>query len=209
MSSVNTLAHISTVIATVTLTGAFALSNQPLITLPITAVGILWPIARWKNWHWISHAGFIVFLSGVCIGSFLDVQAFVLLLAVSSTLAAWDLDNLHQRLTQTKNVQKRSSLIGDHLKRLLVVEVIGIGLGILSLIMTLQIRFGFILLLGLILIVGLSRAVSMVREVMFGEAVSVDLGEFVDADPLPLRHSFFQARVKNYLQKFKGESSDH
>ena len=209
MKRANTLAHISTVIATLSLASAYAFSHQPMIALPIIAMGVLWSYARWKEWFWVTHAGFIFFLIGVTAGVLIDLQSLALLLSVASILAAWDLDYLLQRFGQTEIVENRSRLILEHLKRLLMVEVIGIGLGILSLNLTFQIPFGFVLLLGILLVIGLSRAVGMMREVIFGEGVSMDWRKFRESDPLPLRHSFYQARIKNYLEKFKQESSDH
>jgi hypothetical protein len=74
-------------------------------------------------------------------------------------LVAWDLERFAQRTRAADRIVALEALTRSHLRRLLVVSVLGLGLGAIALGAELPIGFGPVLLLGALAILGLSRAI--------------------------------------------------
>jgi hypothetical protein len=86
------------------------------------------------------------------------------LVTIAAALIAWDLHHFGQRLSQVERVEAESALIKAHLRRLLITVGAGVGLAGMALIIRVDFGVGAIMLLGLILALGLTRAVSYLRQ---------------------------------------------
>lgn len=87
-----------------------------------------------------------------------------LLIAIACGLIAWDLSHFHQRLAEAGHLKEQSGLPRRHLVRLLLAVGAGTALGAAALIIRLRYGYWILLLLAAITMVGLSLAVSYLRQ---------------------------------------------
>jgi hypothetical protein len=93
----------------------------------------------------------------------LDLAAGWMLVGLVSALSAWDLSAFARWLERVQTAEKAKVLLREHLRRLLVVDVIGVLLAGAALFLRLRLSLGLMLLLGLVLFLGVSRAVTFLR----------------------------------------------
>ena len=86
-----------------------------------------------------------------------------MLFGMSAALAAWDLDYFAQRLRSVEYTTRAHDLERRHLRRLLVVEGLGLLLGAVALGVKVRFSFATACLLGLVAVLGLSQAVGFLR----------------------------------------------
>lgn len=104
----------------------------------------------------------VVLVSGAAAtGAWLGLDPYLLLLGLIAALSAWDLDAFSRQVQDTDAV--KPALEGRHLRRLLVVD--GIGLVSAGLALTVQVRlsFGLAMAVAIAALVGLSRAIGFLR----------------------------------------------
>jgi hypothetical protein len=131
------------------------------ILLPV-ALGVLWIIALYKKWVWgptICALGLLLYAS--ILRSIGDIWLFICLL---TSLIAWDLSHFLFEIPVSEFVHQGDALEWSHLKRLGAVAGLSIVFLLISRRLDLNLRFGWVLVLGLILIFGLSRVILLIRE---------------------------------------------
>lgn len=109
-----------------------------------------------------------LFVLAAAIGFWLGAPSWVMLLGLVASLGAWDLDHFLQRLSRADRIELESGLGRDHLRRLMLVEVIGFTVGMVGLTFQTLITFWWEVLLVLLVVIGLSRIVARVRKEIGG-----------------------------------------
>jgi len=127
----------------------------------VVALGILWLIGQSGGRGWASSLGLGLYAGVAAIGLLLDLAAGWMLLGLAGALTAWDLDGFLHRLRSVKRMDApiRRDLEYRHLRRLLVVDGLGLLLAAVALGIRLKLAFGTVLLVVLLAILGLSRAI--------------------------------------------------
>ena len=87
-----------------------------------------------------------------------------LLTGVVFSIGAWDLDHFLQRLNRADRVELVSGLGREHLRRLLLVEAVGLLIGLAALNFQTRVGFWFEALLVFLVVIGISRIVARVRK---------------------------------------------
>ncbi len=141
----------------------YALGGHSAWVLPIMLAGLVWLAGHWRRWPWSASFGLILFVTLAAWGVFLELPAGWLLLAVITTLAAWDLAYFSWRLEQVPSTADPAGLLRAHLSRLALATGLGLILGGLALQLHFELSLGWALLLGLLILLGLSRAVRTIR----------------------------------------------
>lgn len=154
---------VSIVVAAGTLTLGYALTPQPAWGAFFVALGLVWLFGAQRGWRWIGSLGPVVFVGEAAAGVWLGAAAGWMLVGAVAALSAWDLDHFARRLASVPRVEDAAGLERAHLRRLLVVDAVGVTLAGIPLVATLDLGFGAALLLGLLAIVGLSHTIGFLR----------------------------------------------
>lgn len=147
----------------------YAMTGSFLAAGGIAALGSLWGLARWRKAAGLETAFFSMVILGGAAGFFQGVAGWALLLSVVAALGAWDLDSFLQRLEAAERVEYSSGLGRDHLRRLAMVQGIGLLVGLLTLGIRARIPFWWELLLILMAVVSLSVLIFFMRRQAAGE----------------------------------------
>ena len=128
----------------------------------VVALGILWLIGQAGRRGWASSLGLALYTCVAAGGLLLatHLAAGWMLIGLTGALTAWDLDGFLHRLRSVKRMDAaaRRDLEYRHLRRLLVVDGLGLLLAAVALGIRLELKLGVVLLVGLLAALGLSRA---------------------------------------------------
>lgn len=166
MSARMPLLTVSTGMAAGALALGYALGGFWAGMVWILALGFLWLIGQWRQWRWMASIGLVFFVGAAAGGFWLGLAAGWMLLGVVAALDAWDLDYFFQRLSRVaadETLAQRRELKQRHLRRLAVVNVMGLLLAAVALEVRFEFSFGAAFWLGLLAILGLSQAVGFLR----------------------------------------------
>lgn len=142
----------------------YALAGLWLGIVLIIILGILWLLETKQQKRDWPASGFLVCFIGVAIaGIHLNAGADWMLLGVIASLSAWDLHHFVLRLTLVQKSEITEKLEYAHLRRLLIVDCLGLVLAGVALMIKIEIGFGIALLLTAIAIVCLSYFISSLR----------------------------------------------
>jgi hypothetical protein len=129
----------------------------------VAAVAAVWLLGLRRGWDWTGPGGLVCYTGMAAAGLLLDLQVGWMVLAMVSTLTAWDLDHFVRRLKRVDGVGPDRSLERRHLLRLLMVDGVGLLLGAIALQIEVRLTFATILLLVLLAAVGLGQAIRFLR----------------------------------------------
>jgi hypothetical protein len=155
--------YVSLGCATGALLAGYALGDLWVWALPILGFAALWLLGQRSGLKWVPSLGLLLFIGLTAIGLWLTLSAGLMLLGMIATLATWDLESFLQRMEGAERVDHRNDLERRHLRRLLMVEGLGILLTFAALSFNVSFGFGSALLLGLLAMVGLSRTIGFLR----------------------------------------------
>ncbi len=119
--------------------------------------GLLLILGRRFEWRWTGSLGLFFFAVAAARCSFLKVQPEWLLLSVVAGLSLRDLHAFLGRLNRAEKVERSLDLERRHIKRLMITSGLGLLLGLITLKVDMNVRFGWMLLMAIALILGLSR----------------------------------------------------
>lgn len=153
----------SIVLATFALALGYGLGELWAPALLVVAVGGLWLLGLWRRLRWMAWVGLFLFAGGAAAGLLQGLGAGWMLFGLVAALTAWDLDDFLHRLESVERVEGQRGLELAHLRRLLVVNGLGLLLASVALGLRLDLGFGAVLLLGGLAILGLSRVVVFLR----------------------------------------------
>jgi hypothetical protein len=139
------------------------LGGRPVEALLILLLGALWLGAEWLGWSRADAVGLVGCAGVAAVGMWLDLAAGWMLVGLVWALSAWDLFAFARWVTGVQAAEKAKVLLWEHLRRLFVVDVVGVLLASAALAMRLRLGLALMLLLGLVLFLGVSRAISFLR----------------------------------------------
>jgi len=95
----------------------------------VALLGIVWLYGQNRRWHWISYPIFALFtiLTGQLI--LLEASPQWALVIFTTLLCSWDLAHFIRRMNRKQEIRKRDEIEKRHLKRLLVMALLGLGVG--------------------------------------------------------------------------------
>jgi hypothetical protein len=150
-------------LAAASLAAGYGLGGQPVVAALVLLLGALWLGAAWLGWNWADAAGLVGCAGAAAVGMWLDLAAGLMLAGLVWALSAWDLSAFARWVSSVQEAEKAKLLLWQHLRRLLVVDVVGVLLAGVALAIRLRLGLALMLLLGLVLFLGVSRAVTFLR----------------------------------------------
>jgi hypothetical protein len=150
---------LSTLVAAGIPAGGFA-SKGSWVWFSLTVLcGLLLIGGRKLHWSWTGTPGLIWMLIAATRCSFLKIPPGWLLLSIVAALSLWDLHAFMGRIHRADQVPEAPDLERRHLKRLTMTSGLGLLLGGITLKVSMNIKFGWMLILGIALTIGLSRLI--------------------------------------------------
>jgi hypothetical protein len=143
---------------------AFTFVKGWWFVLAALVTGTVWLVGDYKRIRWCGGACFAILaaLAGVAVTT--NFLPSLLLLALTTSLCAWDLQRFTQRLEGAAWVDARQEMEQAHLKRLLGVILPGFAVAVLSMLVTIPLPFTLALFLALAGISLLSNAGQALRK---------------------------------------------
>lgn len=129
----------------------------------IGLVGLLWLAAEWRGWARVTSLALVATTTLAAVGVLLGRPAGWNVAAVALGITAWTLGGTVRRLASLPNVADVEGRLRRLMLRLLVLDVLSLGLAAAALQLELQLPFVASLLLGGLLIYGLSRVIDTLR----------------------------------------------
>ena len=83
---------------------------------------------------------------------------------VGGTLAAWDLFHFQRRLLSVAKAVKPSTLISQHISRLILVDAGGMVLALVAISLQVTLDLGVVLVLIVVLMIGIGQIISILRQ---------------------------------------------
>lgn len=154
--------------AAIVLATGFVLHQMRVEAAIILVLGGLWLAGQWRGWRWIASPMLVCLAGAAALGIWLGVAAGWMVGGLVLTLSAWDLDHFAWRLRYAHCTGAIRSLEWGHLRRLLLVDAIGLLLATVALTIRLQLGFGLAFLLGIVAIIGLGRVITALRRILNG-----------------------------------------
>ncbi len=143
---------------------AFAMRGWGFCSLGTVLLGAIWLVMQQrKSWGW---EGIMLFalVIGAAVALYLGAPAWLMLLATAAALGAWDLYSFLLRLSISERVEFASGLGRDHLRRLILVELVGVLAGLAALTFRAQVPFWWEALLVLLAVIGISAIIVRIRK---------------------------------------------
>lgn len=140
----------------------FGLAGHPLIALAAFVLAVGWLVISWRlagGSPGLDDFGLLIFIGIAAWGLWQGLSAWLALVAVLLTLAAWDMGRFIRRQVFALNDAAAARMERTHLIRLGQALGGGLLLGGLALLVRIPLDFGMALLIGIIAIVALSRLV--------------------------------------------------
>ena len=137
------------------LLGTLLPPDRWLLGLLFVAGGLIW---RWRGWRAPPQRQTAVFASYVvalALAGYLGVASGWLLPAMAAGLVVWDVGLLLARLTAVDHISNEATLINQHLRWLLLVVALSLGLGGAALLVTISLTYTAAFLLALASLLGL------------------------------------------------------
>jgi hypothetical protein len=160
---ISTAVTISIVLAASALIAGYGLGALWLPAAAVLVMGVLWILGQRAGWSWFAWLMVVLFTGAAAIGTLLDLNRILLTVGLIASVSAWDLDAFARQLRRVDAVEKELALKRRHLRRLLVVDSLGLLIAVLALAVQIKLSFGLALVLGLVALVGLSRAIRFFR----------------------------------------------
>jgi hypothetical protein len=160
---ISTALTISTILASSMLAVSYGLERLWLPAIAILTLGGVWLLAQRAKWGWMAWPMLALLALAAAVGASLDLNAVLMLGGLTASLSAWDLDGFIRQLESVDIVEQELFLHRRHLRRLLVVDLLGLLPGALALAVEIELSFPLALVLGLVALIALSRAIGLFR----------------------------------------------
>jgi hypothetical protein len=147
----------------------YALGRALFVSLLIVLLGAMWFSAQQRRVSGLEGFFLTVFLLASGIGFWVGAPVWLLLIAATTTLGAWDLDHFLQRLSAAERVEYETGLGRVHLRRLGTVQGLGLLAAVLAMVVRARIPFWWETLLVLLAVIGLWQLIRFVRKQMDDE----------------------------------------
>lgn len=154
---------LSIVAAAAGLSVALALGALWFPAALIVLLGGIWISAQGVRAGWIGWAIMALFTAAAAIAAWLDLQQGLVMVGLTGTVSAWDLEHFKRKLEDADVVEGLTGLSRRHLIGVLLADAVGLAAGWAALRLQLQLSFGVAILLGLMALVGLSRVIILLQ----------------------------------------------
>jgi len=154
---------VSIILAGAALTVAYGLGALWLPAVGILVLKALWIVAQRANWSWMGWLMVVLFAGAAAVGTLLGLTPIPLVVGLIAALSAWDLGEFARQLRCVDAVEHEQALKRRHLRRLLIVDGLGLLFALLTLSIQIKLSFGLAVVLGLVALLGLSRAIGFLR----------------------------------------------
>ncbi len=126
-------------------------------------IGALWVLGYRQGWKPVCSVGLGLYVAAAALGTWFGAGPGWMLAGVLAALAAWDLGLFAQRLRSVDRILGQEDMQRRHLLRLLLAEGAGLLLAVAALLLRLQLRFLWLIVLGIVALVGLTQAIGPLR----------------------------------------------
>ncbi len=144
----------------------YALAGIIISALIFVFLGATWFTTQQRGGAGLEGLLLFIFIVAAAIGLWLGVPGWLLLIAVVATLGAWDLDHFLERLSGEERVDFDTGLGREHLRRLGLVEGVGLVSGLFALSARMKIPFWWEALLIALAVIGIRVVIWFVRKQM-------------------------------------------
>jgi hypothetical protein len=142
---------------------ALLINNYGLAALVLGFLAALWLAAQARRLAWPNGFFLFLFLIAGAAAFFTGAPYWLLLIGGVAALGAWDLYAFLQRLGSAERVAHETGLEGQHLRRLGLIEGIGLLLALMAITIRTNISFWWEALIVLVAIIGIARLVVYAR----------------------------------------------
>jgi hypothetical protein len=153
----------SIVLTTSALALGYGLNGTWVGVILIAATGFVWLLGLRRGWRWVAPCGLVCYVIMAAIGLGMGSWNGWMLIGVVGALSAWDLDHFVRRLRESGQVENTHALERRHFQRLLIVDSVGLLLGMVALGIRIEFSFSIGLLLAVLAAFGLTRAIGFLR----------------------------------------------
>lgn len=136
------------------------LQFSPLLFL---SLGGVWLAANLRRPGWLTSLFLLLFILSAALGVLLNAPGWLMLIVSSAALAAWDLDHFFGRLSAAEQVENEDRLWRVHVRRLVLVEGLGLLAGLMAVMISVQIPFWWEALLALAAVIGIRLVIESLR----------------------------------------------
>jgi len=152
------------VIAVAAMAAGFGLLGYGPCSGLLVLAGAGWLLAQQRKMVGLESLFLFGFVISAGIGFWLQAAGWLMLLGVVAALGAWDLYTFLLRLGKAQRVEFNSGLGRAHIRRLGLVEIAGLLVGLIGLTLQLDITFWWQILLIFVAVPGLSYIVYRIRK---------------------------------------------
>jgi hypothetical protein len=150
---------LSIILSTFSLGFGFFMADGSEFSILIIVLSLFFLFGYWFKFYWTSHIFLVINFVFICLGIFISIPIWILLITLIGVIVYWDLLNFTSRVNNLKNADSIFEIEEKHLRRLLIV-ILCMGLiTSIPLILEIQLNFIFAVFLSLVAVVGLSQAV--------------------------------------------------
>ncbi len=144
---------------TATLSIVSVISQAYLLAACAFLLGLVWLALENRGKNSLASALFLCFVGLVVWGSLSNLLSLVMLFALSTTLAAWDLSRFRARILNEAEGEAKALLEQKHLQKLTAVTCLGFVLALPPLLIQISINFAVILFTVFLVMIVLRRSV--------------------------------------------------
>lgn len=155
---------LSVILGITSLAVGYFLTGMTDLARGIVLLGVVWMLAHWRKYYWVSSLAFFLILFAAGYGVWNNLRTIWMLLGALGGLLGWDLSDFARRLSYAAPMDDVVGMERRHLARVGVVAGLGFALAALSIVVHIN-RLPFEVAVGLILIaaLGLTRLVMRLR----------------------------------------------
>lgn len=164
MKRIQAIYSIHILIAVAALALSYAQGGWPHWSMAVVLGGAMWYTAHQRGAQGFETILFFGFAIAAAAGFWVGLSPYALLVALVASLGAWDLDHFSQRLRLVERVVLDTGLGNNHLRRLFLIESLGLMTGLVGLTSNFQLTFWTQLLLLVLAVFGLSRLVIFIKK---------------------------------------------
>jgi len=123
----------------------------------LSAFGIVWLIALWRRWNWVSSLGLFVAVFAAAIGFWFELNTGWMIAGAIFALFAWDLAEFRRRIQFLIVDDEMRGIARRHIARVSLVILGGLLLVTLALSLQLKLTFEWGVFLVLVTLLGLTQ----------------------------------------------------
>ncbi len=151
-------------VAVAALSIAYAWVGSGFCSLGLVLLGAIWLTSQQRKNYGFEGLMLFAFVVSAGVGFYLGLPAWSMLISIVATLGAWDLYHFLMRLSRAERVEFNSGLGREHLRRLILVEMAGLVVGLATLTFRFSLGFWWEALFVFLVVVGLSVLIQRIRK---------------------------------------------